>query len=439
MVFSLVVFGVLVYDHLVLAQLSGSGTRLLPSFFLQVLCKCTVKVAANMSLLDGRREDLLAAAARNRRVEQRFRRRDGTTAILFLHFHKAGGSSFCAAADANHERTAVNAGSHVLVQDPSLNCNICYQHEYAVFHQLGASFGRKDCPFEDVSVTGSAVEQRDGFDRLVVDGRGPRLSFIAVETPVRSVSPSFLSGPDRPWVYATAVRHPYDALLSEYRMKCPVKARRSADSKQKFLRTLDMCEAAGDSVFAYARIKAALPGGNHLPGGLIDGLTGIPREMLKAEILDSSSEFCWNRANGYTIGPCGAERLVLALHQPHNYTVESVSTMPRTARVRLIVAEAKWRLEQFSVVAIVDGGFGTGLQVAGSKLGWQEVNECAVRRGTHSGAAMRDITEFRENADFRTWLHLEFEHDIEVYEYAKALAQWQFEAIATEISVEEHG
>ena len=97
-----------------------------------------------------------------------------------------------------------------------------------------------------------------------------------------------------------------------------------------------------------------------------------------------------------------------------------LQSLPRLARVIL---------EQFSVIVVTDGGFGAGLDVATAKLGWQQVSECAVRRGTRSGAVMRDTVEFRENANFRRWLHEEFEHDIEVFEYAKALAQWQFDSL----------
>ena len=94
----------LLYDHFVLSRRSGS--RLLPLFMLGLSCPPGVAVLANMSLLDGRQADLLAAAARNERVERRFRRHDGTAAILFLHFHKAGGTSFCAAAGANRAPAA---------------------------------------------------------------------------------------------------------------------------------------------------------------------------------------------------------------------------------------------------------------------------------------------------------------------------------------------
>ena len=80
--------GLLLYDHFVLSRRSGG--RLLPLFMLGLSCPPGAALLANMSLLDGRQEHLLAAAARNERVERHFRRRDGSAAIFFLHFHKAG-------------------------------------------------------------------------------------------------------------------------------------------------------------------------------------------------------------------------------------------------------------------------------------------------------------------------------------------------------------
>eukprot|EP01044_Picomonas_judraskeda_P021899 COSAG03_NODE_5281_length_1288_cov_1.138772_1_plen_100_part_00 len=73
---------------------------------------------------------------------------------------------------------------------------------------------------------------------------------------------------------------------------------------------------------------------------------------------------------------------------------------------------------------------GAGLRVAAAKLGWQHANDCAVRRGTRAGAVMRETAEYRQSADFRHWLREEFRHDIEVLEYAKAVARWQSDSLA---------
>jgi hypothetical protein len=440
----------ILYDQFVLARRSGS--RLLPLFLLGLSCPAPVAVRANMSLLDTRHAELAAIAEQNSLLEQLLRARDGGAAILFLHFHKAGGTSFCAAAGANGERTAINQGGQsVVIDDPGLNCNVCYRDQFA-WSSAQVPFGRYDCPYEDYSLSGTDREQRSGFQRLVADARGPRLSLVGIETPVRSLSPSFLSGSDRPWVYATAVRDPYDALLSEFNMKCPAARRHHEQPQQQeegtvapgVLARADICDAAGDSIFAYARIKASLPGNNHLTGGLIEGLTGIPRTIQRAEQLDdggSSSSpngdapdhhrdrFCWEGIHGYKMKPCGAERLLQALHQPHSHTAASLSSMSRAARLRLIVGEAKWRLEHFSLVVVTDGGFGAGLAVAAAKFGWQQTNECALRRGTHSGAAMRDTAEYQSNAEFRAWLEERFGADLEVFEYAKAIARRQFDAL----------
>jgi hypothetical protein len=116
----------ILYDQFVLARRSGS--RLLPLFLLGLSCPAPVAVRANMSLLDTRHAELAAIAEQNSLLEQRLRARDGGAAILFLHFHKAGGTSFCAAAGANGERTAINQGGQsVVIDDPGLNCNVCYR------------------------------------------------------------------------------------------------------------------------------------------------------------------------------------------------------------------------------------------------------------------------------------------------------------------------
>ncbi len=421
---SAVFMAAVLFDGLILSRRSGS--RLLPAGILGALCPVPTASPANCSLLEPRRTELLAIAAHNRFVEQRHR--DGLAAILFLHFHKAGGTSICAAAGANHERTTITAGGHtMLVDEPTLNCNVCYRDagEVVSTHRFEFPVGSHGCPYEDYSASGSDQEQRVGFQRLVRDVDGPRLSFIAVETPQRSLSPSFLSSLDRPWVYATAVRDPYDALLSDYHMSClrTRLSQRHSDSPNR----QNVCQLAEGSIFEYARIQAALP--NRLVGGLLEGLTGIPRTIQRAVTLDSSDKYCWHGISGYRIKPCGAERLLQALHTPHNHTIASLTNLTRAERLSLIVEEAKWRLERFSLIVVTDGGFGAGLAVAQAKFGWDTINECALRRGTRAHATMRASPEFQADAEFRDWLQDQFAPDLEVYEYAKALSHWQFNSL----------
>ncbi len=414
------------YDGLILSR--RSGNRFLPMGILGALCPLPAAAPANSSLLEPRRAELVAIAAHNRLLEQRHR--DGLTAILFLHFHKAGGTSICATAGVNRERTAITAGGQtMLVDEPILNCNVCYRDSGGVVstHRFEFPVGGTGCPYEDYSTSGSEQEQRVGFQRLVRDADGPRLSFIAIETPKRGLSPSFLSGLDRPWLYATAVRDPYDALLSDFHMSCLRTGLSWRQGHSRSPNRQNVCDLAEGSIFEYARIQAALP--NRLVGGLLEGLTGIPRTIQRAVTLDSSNRYCWRGINGYTMKPCGAERLLQALHKPHRHTVASITNLTRTERLSLIVEEAKWRLERFSLVVVTDGGFGAGLAVARAKFGWDTVNECALRRGTRAHATMRASPEFQTNLEFREWLEDQFSPDLEVYEYAKAIAKWQFNSL----------
>jgi hypothetical protein len=55
------------------------------------------------------------------------------------------------------------------------------------------------------------------------------------------------------------------------------------------------------------------------------------------------------------------------------------------------------------------------------------VNACALRRGTRVGSALRETEEYRSSEDFRSFLSEQFGPDLEVFEYAKALARQQFD------------
>ena len=408
----------LLYDSLVLG--GRAGPRWLPATLLSWDCPAVTAPPANLTLLGAeQRRQLASIASENAVLEARFRQRSRPSpAVLFLHFHKSGGTTCCEAANANGERTPVTAGAGTGVMTATtLNCNLCWEHAYSA--ELAYGYGRPDCPFEESATTGTETQQRKAWQKISADSSGPRLSFFAVETPRRALATEFLAGPDRPWLYATVVRDPYDTLLSDYRMMCDHGRLRTGTAARVSRPTT--CDAAAGSVFAFARLSLAQ---GTLVGGLVESLTGLPGGTLARASFPREAA----GPDGSGTGPPG-QRIFDALHQPHGHTRESVLALTVPERARLLVAEAKWRLAHFSLVATVEG-FGAGLAVAGARFGWSELNPCALRRGTRRDSEMRESEEYKRDREFRAWLAEQYRYDLEVYEHAKALARWQYDGLA---------
>ena len=245
---------VVLIDQLILA--GRAGPRLLSRWLLTAGCATAVPAAANLSLLSdvAYRGELDAIFADNAAVEQRFRKRDGHATVLFVHFHKAGGTSLCGAARTNGERTAITAGSSQIMSENTLNCNLCWKHwQPWMLHDQQSSFLRAQCPFPDLTLTDTAAVQRAAFQRTTAERDGPQLSFIAIETPARTLSPDFIAGADRPWVYITAVRDPLDALLSDFNMQCV--GRTAPGTAMWNSARSEVCDYAAGSVHRYCELQ----------------------------------------------------------------------------------------------------------------------------------------------------------------------------------------
>jgi len=309
----------------------------------------------------------------NALVEERHRRRDSI--VYFLHVHKGGGTTLCASAILNHERTTKHTRYDNDTGDPlddfgrMHNCNLFWRVE-------GQERVRRKGRDADPRLRGSAAEQMDASEALghVCRAGDPKpppacgISFVANEFELPPPG-EFLTSALRPWVYVAVVRDPLNLGLSNWMMG---HRGRSPRSPRELLIALE--SSVGHLVSLFCGVPWSARGDKD-------------REGNDDEVDDA------------------------------------------TVVVRLAVAVS--RLKHFSVVIDTTSSYDNGYAVLRHRLGWAATE---VRpSGTHNAACISEQPAFINHPHVRERALELFANDIRFYFVASAFAAHQFRELSRDV------
>ena len=304
------------------------------------------------------------AWANDEDVLSRFRRRDGSAALYFLHISKAGGSTICTSfSDDSTVKTVANLPRRESFQNSSHNCNIFTWEKFQ-----NAPPGL-DPDERDPRLEGSLQDQNEIFRELVQNPKW-RLDFLANE---RMLPKDFDRAEGRPWVYMVALRHPYALYWSgmlHFTLKKESVQLSSADIVDDLKRRFSK-RTTGSLVYKFTGVE------HHYDIEAISVATKVSQALLKnksySEIMD------------------------------------------------LLLFEAKTRLTQFSAI-ILTSEFESTFAHAKKVLGLSH-NLKVKRRGTRGGGEAYEKEEWFANEVVRAALYQKFRYDIEFYQFAERLVK----------------
>lgn len=294
---------------------------------------------------------------------RRFRTRQGQSVVYFVHLKKAGGTTLCSSMDASGAGVRGNR---------SCNC------ELVTSPTCGP----------DARAYGDFEQQQDLFSELTTGGR--RVEFFGMEHPM---SPHFNTSTERPWVYATAIRHPYDMYNSHIAHNVNY-FRKSGYTAQQISELSATSYAARLASHSFRENLLMDTHRESVPGHIIFSLTGITRTDDIQSIATATSL--------------------------KNTT--QLATMTRDEIMALLLETTKERLRHFSAI-LVRETYDQDLRVFFQNLGVTNFTIDSSRSSNNTLRSVKDEDFYQGDVQVQAALYQKFKYDVELYEYAVELAK----------------
>jgi hypothetical protein len=317
------------------------------------------------------RSDEALAEDEKLRVQRRVRERKAP--VMFVHIHKAGGTTLCNLAKANHLTVPATYSPTSYKGIGGKNCNPSPLHLKAAW-------------------TGTVKEQRIYVRAMALDFYAHE-KFLPPRMPFGDVA------------FVTIIRHPYDRLLSEGKhtgFKClPTLQRSSMYSPSLSL------PSSMSSFSTSPRYSATTVGsfGEFVECGEVNPIVRRFCGCLGTE--DDGSGAGATTPQAAACGDASAEAIPDPLFRA-------------TIMTRRHLECAKRRLARFSVVMVTDMMFGgAGPLLLKQAFGWGSLLTEDMRGGTRRTSSA--LEEFKDEPETIKRLHQYHNLDLELYEHARAL------------------